>query len=83
MAPTYPIRGIQAGLGPGDQVPVRREIDEWWFSPEKNDLRQRSLFLSALTEFMQRTPDLKDPTDTSYFSIAGKREVLYFCFSIS
>lgn len=65
---TYPITGIKAGLGPGEQVPLRREIDEWWFSKNENDLNQRSLFIYALHNFMNIDPD----EQLSYFSIAGK-----------
>lgn len=68
---TYGITGIKAGLGPGDQVPLRREIDEWWFSKNENDLNQRSLFILALQKFMNITPNPEDPTDLSFFSIAG------------
>jgi tyrosinase len=64
---TYPITGIKTGLGPGQQVPIRREIDEWWSSPEKNDLFQRSLFVYALHAFQQMSTD----DQMSYFSIAG------------
>lgn len=68
---TYGITGIKAGLGPGEQVPLRREIDEWWFSKDANDLNQRSLFIYALIEFMDMTPEPEDSNDLSYFSIAG------------
>ena len=68
---TYPIEGIKEGLGPGEQVPVRREIDEWWFSPDANDLNQRSLFIYALHQFMSMIPKPEDPKDLSYYSIAG------------
>ncbi|KAG9237189.1 putative tyrosinase [Amylocarpus encephaloides] len=63
----YVITGIKTGLGPGEKVPIRREVDEWWFSKEKNDLYQKSLFVYALHEFQKM-----DPTDhMSYFAIAG------------
>lgn len=64
---TYPITGIKDGLGPGEQVPLRREIDDWWSSKDKNDVNQRSLFIYALHEFM-----VMDPKDQlSYFGVAG------------
>lgn len=66
--PSYRIAGIKAGVGPGVQVPIRREIDEWWASPAKNDENQRSLFIRALREF--ESMDLKE--DKSYFGISGK-----------
>ena len=68
---TYEISGIQNGLGPGEQVPLRREIDDWWFSKDVNDLNQRSLFIYALQKFMDMPPDPDNPNDLSYFSIAG------------
>ena len=68
---TYQIQGIKAGLGPGEQVPLRREIDEWWFSKNENDLNQRSLYILALQKFMDMTPDPKNPNDLSFFTIAG------------
>ena len=68
---TYGITGIKTGLGPGKQVPLRRELDEWYFSKDLNDLNQRSLFIYALQKFMDITPDPDNPNDLSYFSIAG------------
>jgi len=64
---TYPITGIKKGLGPGGKVPLRREIDEWWASKEKIDVYQKSLFIYALNEFQQMSPD----DQLSYFAIAG------------
>ncbi|KAL3427941.1 tyrosinase [Phlyctema vagabunda] len=64
---TYAITGIKAGLGPGEQVPLRREIDEWWASKDKNDVYQRSLFVYALHAFMEMDPD----EQLSYFGVAG------------
>ncbi|PVH87416.1 putative tyrosinase [Cadophora sp. DSE1049] len=64
---TYPITGIKKGLGPGGKVPLRREIDEWWASKEKNDIYQKSLFIYALNEFQQMSPD----DQLSYFAVAG------------
>jgi tyrosinase len=64
---TYPITGIKEGLGPGEQVPLRREIDEWWASKEKNDVYQRSLFVYALHEFM----NMDSEDQFSYFGVAG------------
>jgi tyrosinase len=64
---TYPITGIRAGLGPGAQVPVRREIDEWYASTDPNDQLQVSLFIMGLLNFQEL-----DPQGTlSYFQVAG------------
>ena len=68
---TYGIAGIKKGPGPGEQVPLRREIDEWWLSKDLIDLNQRSLFIYALQKFMDMTPNPENPNDLSYFSIAG------------
>lgn len=75
---TYEIAGIKAGLGPGEQVPLRREIDDWWFSKDENDLNQRSLFVLALQRFMDMTPNPGNPHDLSYFSIAGSPHLYHF-----
>ncbi|EPE28797.1 Di-copper centre-containing [Glarea lozoyensis ATCC 20868] len=64
---TYAITGIQKCLGPGEQVPIRRELDEWWFAKDKNTLYQKSLFVYALNEFKSMNPNERD----SYFQIAG------------
>ena len=73
---TYGITGIHEGLGPGDQVPIRREIDEWWFSKNENDLNQRSLFIYALIDFMSMDPDPAKGLNLSYFGIAGMMSIL-------
>lgn len=66
---SYPIQGIKEGHGPKQgQVPVRREIDEWWFSKDPNDRNQHSLFIYALQAFQTRG---YDEDDLSYFSIAA------------
>jgi tyrosinase len=67
----YAITGIQEGLRSKDdplrQVPLRREIDEWWASTDPVSLNQQSLFIYALNSFMQI-----DPTELkSYFQVAG------------
>lgn len=67
---TYAIKGIQAGRGPNGQLPIRREIDEWWFSPERNDVNQRSLFIYALNNFQKRGLNKND--DLSYLDVAGR-----------
>lgn len=64
---TFAITGIKDGLGPGEKVPLRREIDEWWFSKEVNDLNQGSLFIYALDHFMKMPPK----EQLSYFRVAG------------
>ncbi|KAF2501891.1 Di-copper centre-containing protein [Lophium mytilinum] len=63
------IKGIQTGRGPNGELPIRREIDEWWFSSDPNDLNQRSLFIYALIKFQNRGLDKND--DRSYLNIAG------------
>jgi tyrosinase len=65
---TYAITGIQKCLGPGEQVPIRRELDEWWFAKDKNTLYQKSLWVYAMNEFKAMDPHERD----SYFQIAGK-----------
>ena len=70
---TYPITGIQAGCDPNRydffrKVPVRREIDEWWASNDRNDLNQKSLFIYALDVFQTMDP-INDKL--SYFQVAG------------
>lgn len=66
------IKGIQTGRGPNGELPIRREIDEWWFSKDLNDLNQRSLFIYALAELQKKGLTNLSPPDDSYFSIAGK-----------
>ena len=69
---TYPITGIQKGLGPsGDplrKVPLRREIDEWWQSSDLVDVNQKTLFILALDHFQKMDPE----TMLSYFQVAGE-----------
>ena len=64
----YPIEGIKEGLGPGDQVPIRREVNEWSMSKDPIDQMQVNLFLLALRRFQAVSPDSRD----SYFQIAGE-----------
>ncbi|GAB1310590.1 tyrosinase [Madurella fahalii] len=63
----YPIQGIKAGLGPGNRVPIRREISEWTNSKDPVDQAQVILFLLALQRFQAVPPSSRD----SYFQIAG------------
>ncbi|KLJ11736.1 hypothetical protein EMPG_09647 [Blastomyces silverae] len=63
----YPIQGIEEGLGPGNQVPIRREFNEWSTSQVHRDQIQVVLFLLALNDFQAIPPDSRD----SYFQIAG------------
>jgi tyrosinase len=69
---TYPITGIQKGLGPSDdplrKVPLRREIDEWWQSSNLVDVDQKTLFILALDYFQKMDPE----TMLSYFQVAGE-----------
>ena len=67
MASTYPILGIKAGDGPGGEVPIRRDVDEWWLSTEVVDVNQHSLLIQAMTIFQQMDVEEK----LSYFQIAG------------
>jgi hypothetical protein len=63
----YPIQGIHAGVGPGNRVPIRREISEWADSRDPADQRQVVLFLLALQRLQAVPPSSRD----SYFQIAG------------
>ncbi|KAL2373098.1 hypothetical protein RJZ57_002435 [Blastomyces gilchristii] len=63
----YPIQGIKVGLGPDNQVPIRREFNEWSTSQKRRDQIQVALFLLALSDFQAIPPDSRD----SYFQIAG------------
>ena len=69
---TYPITGIQKGLGPGNdplrKVPLRREIDEWWQSSNPVDVDQKTLFILALDYFQKMDPEAM----LSYFQVAGE-----------
>ncbi|KAJ0417681.1 hypothetical protein BJY00DRAFT_315629 [Aspergillus carlsbadensis] len=63
----YPIQGIKDGVSPDGKVPVRREINEWFYSKSQADGYQVVLFLLALDHFQQMDPNDRD----SYFQIAG------------
>ena len=69
---TYPITGIQKGLGPSHdplrKVPLRREIDEWWQSSDLVNVNQKTLFILALDHFQKMDPE----TMLSYFQVAGE-----------
>ena len=67
MTSTYAITGIEAGGGPNGQVPVRRDVDEWWLSQDVVDVNQKSLMIQAMTIFQNM--DVNDKL--SYFQIAG------------
>jgi hypothetical protein len=67
---SYAITGIKKGLGPGEALPLRREVDEWWSSNDQNDLNQRSLFIYALNEFQNMSAN----DQMSYFAIAGSSD---------
>lgn len=54
-------------------TPIRREIDEWWFSSKKEDVLQQTLMVRALQKFMAADPS----NDLSYFGIAGMQELYY------
>ena len=71
---SIPITGIgNKGIGPKGELPLRRDIDDWWFSQTENDALQRSLYIYAMHAFQQRgldNPKVSDPL--SYVSIAGR-----------
>lgn len=67
----YPITGIQRGLGPHGEVPVRMEIDHWWNSEDRIHQDQVSLFIKALKIFQEM--DITDKR--SYFAIAGELSI--------
>ena len=68
----YPITGIQKGFVPGEQVPARMEIDEWWESEYPIHVDQVSLFIAALKKFQ----DMDYTNKLSYFQVAGMKN---FC----
>ncbi|KAK6332681.1 hypothetical protein TWF730_004340 [Orbilia blumenaviensis] len=63
----YPITGITKYLVDGEEIPMRREVDEWYASEEGKDELQVYIFLRAMQNFQ------KEPEDNmlSYFQIAG------------
>jgi len=64
--PHCPINGIKTGLGPAQgQVPLRREIDEWYQDPAS--VKQVNLFLQALARFQSTPANQK----LSYYAVAG------------
>ena len=67
MSGTYPITGISAGRGSAGQLPIRRDVDEWWLSNNPNDINQHSLMIQAMNIF----EDMDVTTKLSYFQIAG------------
>jgi tyrosinase len=69
----YPITGIQAGIGPNGEVPVRMEVDDWWLSKDIIHLNQQTLFFTALNKLYDASPFDK----LSYFQIAGN-QLSYF-----
>ena len=71
---TYPIKGIP--LIPGRDIPVRREITDWY--QDKNSKYQVSLFLQSLTILMEKPIEER----LSYFQIAGisSRDMGYVLF---
>ena len=69
----YPITGVQAGLGPGSQVPVRQEVGAWSSNPD--NLTQVNLFILALSSFQNQTAS----QTLSYFQIAGLFPALFPC----
>ncbi|KAF2004872.1 Di-copper centre-containing protein [Amniculicola lignicola CBS 123094] len=72
MADFYPITGIQDGLDPKIDAPLRKvhlrlEIDEWYQSQQIVHINQRALFFPAFWTFSQMSPKER----LSYFQIAG------------
>ncbi|KZS90419.1 Di-copper centre-containing protein [Sistotremastrum niveocremeum HHB9708] len=63
---TYPITGIQEGLGPAaGQVPLRQEIDAWSQNPA--NATQVNLFILAMARFQ----NLKVEDKLSFWQVAG------------
>ncbi|KZT32118.1 hypothetical protein SISSUDRAFT_1067183 [Sistotremastrum suecicum HHB10207 ss-3] len=63
---TYPITGIQEGLGPAaGQVPLRQEIDAWSQNP--SNATQINLLILAMARF----EDLKVEDKLSFWQVAG------------
>lgn len=71
-APWYAITGIHGQTRPGDNVPIRRELDEWYFSKDINDVNQKTLFILALQRFQARGLDPDKNDDLSYLDVAGE-----------
>ena len=69
----YAFKGITENLKPGDQIPVRKEVDEWYKSDDPEDRMQVYVFLMGLDRFLSQPPTLYDgqPARLSYFQIAG------------
>lgn len=68
----YVIKGIKEGHGPSGEIPLRREVDEWYEDPKNKD--QVNLFFLALQEFQSIPVTERD----SYYQIAGKYSNLCF-----
>ncbi|KAK6521474.1 hypothetical protein TWF506_001687 [Arthrobotrys conoides] len=69
----YVVEGITEYLKPGDPVPERREVDEWYNSKTVTDRLQVFVFLMGLREFQAMPPvdSQGNPNTLSYFQVAG------------
>ena len=54
---TYPVTGIYPAPKKGDPVPLRKEVDAWYFPKADEDVIQVKLFLLVLREFQQMDPE--------------------------
>jgi tyrosinase len=67
MTDIYNITGIQAGIGPHGEIPVRKDVETWFNSQEQQDRDQVWLFAHALQDFQAIDYTQK----VSYYQIAG------------
>ncbi|KAF3278107.1 hypothetical protein TWF132_001290 [Orbilia oligospora] len=69
----YVVKGITEYLNPGDPIPERREVDEWYNSTAIIDRLQVFVFLMGLREFQAMPPvdSEGNPNTLSYFQVAG------------
>lgn len=72
----YPVTGIKDGIGSNGEIPLRREIDEWWSNGTRDPVieKQKYLFTTALQILHDRPPVDKtttQPSRLSYYQIAG------------
>ncbi|KAK6337080.1 hypothetical protein TWF718_009866 [Orbilia javanica] len=69
----YVLKGITEFLEPGESIPQRRDVDEWFNSDDVSDKLQVFVFLMGLREFQAMPPVHPDgtPNKLSFFQIAG------------
>ena len=63
-----PIQGAEEGIRTDTPVPVRREVNDFFGSNDREDKIRAVLFVLALQRFQQMSPKSRD----SYFQIAGE-----------